>query len=65
MRCSQPNVAIPVDFEGESLNIMIDATGKKAWVCIDGESVFRGRVTKPVTIDDHRDTFGYLDEEKK
>lgn len=54
MICKQPNVRTPVDFEGESLNVMVDAIGNKVWVCIDGEAVFRAKNLKAVTFDDQR-----------
>lgn len=53
MKCMQPDVRLPVDFEGEHLNILIGAEGR-VWVCIDGESVFRAKSLKLVTVEDNR-----------
>lgn len=53
MNCKQPNVTLPVDFEGEWLNIQIGADGK-LWVCIDGQSVLRAKGLSQVTVDDMR-----------
>lgn len=44
---------LPVDFEGQHLNVMIDPLGK-VWVCIDGQSVLRARGLQVVTIEDQR-----------
>lgn len=52
MQCKQPNVRLPVDFEGELLNIQYDPFQGKVWVCIDGESVFRAKCIKQITIND-------------
>lgn len=53
MKCMQPDVRLPVDFEGDHLNVMIGAEGR-VWVCIDGESVFRAKNLKQVTVQDNR-----------
>lgn len=57
MLCNQPNVIVPVDFQGQRLNIKIDALGKKVWVCIDEQSVFRAQHLGSVTIEDDRTQF--------
>lgn len=57
MKCNQPNARVPVDFEGHHLNIKIDALGKKVWVCIDEQSVFRAQHLTKVTIEDDRIMF--------
>lgn len=53
MKCEQSAVALPVDFEGQHLNVLISAQGK-VWVCIDGKSVLRARGLRTVTIEDQR-----------
>jgi|OpeIllAssembly_1097287.scaffolds.fasta_scaffold01725_15 hypothetical protein len=53
MECKQPNVTLPVDFEGRHLNVLIGVEGR-VWVCIDGESVFRAKNLKLVTVQDNR-----------
>lgn len=43
MKCMQPDVRLPVDFEGEHAGIMVSELDGKVWVCIDGQSVLRAR----------------------
>jgi hypothetical protein len=54
MKCNNPRITIdnglPVDFEGEHLNIQFDEFQGKVWVCIDGISVFRAKNIKSITI---------------
>lgn len=57
MKCNNPKVTPPVDFEGHRLNVKIDASGGKVWVCIDEESVFRAQRLSKVTIEDERGQF--------
>lgn len=52
MICRQPRVITPVDFEGETLNILTDAINGKLWVCIDGIAVFRAKNLEKITIHD-------------
>jgi len=52
VHCKQPTVVTPVDFTGDCLNIQVDPYTKRVWVCIDGEAVFRARLTGKVTLHD-------------
>lgn len=48
---------LPVDFEGEHLNMLIAPSSMgthKVWVCIDGRSVLRARGLSVVTTQDDR-----------
>lgn len=50
MKCMQPSVVLPVDFEGEHLGIMVSELEGKVWVCIDGQSVLRARRLTSIEI---------------
>ena len=51
MKCMQPNVLPPVDFEGEHAGIMVSRIDGKVWVCIDGQSVLRARKLTSISVD--------------
>lgn len=51
MKCMQPDVRLPVDFEGEHVGIMVSRIDGKVWVCIDGQSVLRARKLTSISVD--------------
>ena len=51
MKCMQPDVRLPVDFEGEHAGIMVSSIDGKMWVCIDGQSVLRARKLTSISVD--------------
>lgn len=51
MKCMQPDVRLPVDFEGEHAGIMVSRIDGKVWVCIDGQSVLRVRKLTSTRVD--------------
>ena len=51
MKCMQPDVRLPVDFEGEHAGIMVSRIDGKVWVCIDGQSALRARKLTSIRVD--------------
>ena len=51
MKCMQPDVLLPVDLEGETLNVLYSEREGKVWVCVDGVAVLRVRGLVTATCD--------------